>query len=375
MLEDTYAHSPIQKMFELADVYGVGYDESRASKKPVRLGIIGAGGVALSKHIPAIKRLQTIWEPVELVAITRRTEREGRHIAQMYGCHWYADYQEMLANEQLDGVLILGPDELHAEHATACIDRGIPVLIEKPITRSLAQARDVLKLADQKKVPVMTVSNKRYCPPYRRAKNFIENGPVNNPAMYVGKFNLGYDYVDLFEAGTIHLLDLTRFFMGDANTVHAVGVNKYHRNRWPYPVDNAIIDFQFQSGAVGSLYTSATALSLKPWERIEIYANKTWLAIEDQSELILYDSEQGPTKSWKPVVPNTLIFDVELGGFMQLIENFLQVIRGEEQPIVTGWDGYKACELSIAAHLSLRRGSETVKLPLNAEEADQELKS
>ena len=164
--------------------------------------------------------------------------------------------------------------------------------------------------------------------------------------MYVGKFNLGYDYVDLFEAGTIHVFDLTRFFMGDANSVHAVGVNKYQRNRWPYPVDNAIIDFQFESGAIGSLYTSATALSLKPWERIEIYANKTWLSVEDQYELVLYDSEQGPTKSWKPVVPNTLVFDVELGGFMQLIENFLQVIRGEEKPVVTGWDGYKACELS-----------------------------
>ena len=177
MLEDTYAHSPIKKMFELADVYGVGYDEARVSKKPVRLGIIGAGGVALSKHIPAIKRLQTIWEPVELVAITRRAEREGRHIAHMYGCNWYADYQEMLANEQLDGVLILGPDDLHAEHSTACIDRGIPVLVEKPITRSLVQARHFLELADRKNVPVMMVSNKRYCPPYRRAKTFVDSGP------------------------------------------------------------------------------------------------------------------------------------------------------------------------------------------------------
>jgi hypothetical protein len=74
MLEDTYAHSPINKMFAQADVYGIGYDEVRNKRTTVRLGIIGAGGVALSKHIPAIMRLKTIWEPVELVAVSRRNE-------------------------------------------------------------------------------------------------------------------------------------------------------------------------------------------------------------------------------------------------------------------------------------------------------------
>jgi hypothetical protein len=63
MLEDTYGHSPIHKMFDLADVYGVGYDEERASRKPLRLGMIGAGGVAVSKYFPAIRRLQPSGSP------------------------------------------------------------------------------------------------------------------------------------------------------------------------------------------------------------------------------------------------------------------------------------------------------------------------
>ena len=92
MLEDTYGHSPIRKMFDQGDVYGVGYDAERASHKPVRLGIIGAGGVTVSKYFPAIKRLQTIWEPVEVVAFTRRSEREGRAIEKIWGGRWYSDY-------------------------------------------------------------------------------------------------------------------------------------------------------------------------------------------------------------------------------------------------------------------------------------------
>jgi predicted dehydrogenase len=279
----------------------------------------------------------------------------------------------MISQEKLDGVLVLGPDELHVDHGIACIEKGIPILVEKPISRSLASAEKLCKFADKKKVPIMTVANKRYCPPYRRAKQFIEKGPVKNPAMYVGKFNLGYAYVDLFEAGSIHLFDLTRFFMGDVRTVSAVGVNKYGLNKNYYPVDNAIISFEFVSGSVGALYTSATALSLKPWERIEIYAQKTWLAVEDQYELVLYDDEQGPTKSWKPVVPNTLVFDEEIGGFMGLIENFLQVIRGKEKPVVTGWDGYYSYELNVAAHLSIAH-REKVVLPLDPVAADAEVK-
>jgi predicted dehydrogenase len=371
MQSDTFGHTPFVKMFDQGDVYGVAYDEVRAARKPIRLGIIGAGGVAASKHIPALMRLRTLWEPVELAAIVRRDERAGRHLAEMYGCRWYADYAQMLEREALEGVLVLGPDELHAEHSLACIERGIAVLVEKPITRSLVDAERICRQAEVRGVPLMTVANKRYSPPYRFAKHFVAQGPLHSPVMFAGKFNLGYDYVDLFESGTIHLFDLVRYFMGDVATVYAVGLNRYHRNRRPYPVDNAMLSFNFDTGAVGQLYTSATALSLKPWERVEVYGEKAWLAVEDQCELWLYDSEEGPAKVWKPVVPNTLLFDEEFGGFVGLIENFLQVIRGAEEPLVSGWDGYRAYELNVAAHLSLaRRG--VVTLPLAPVEADAE---
>ncbi len=374
MLEDTSAHSPLKKMFELADVYGVGYDEQRASRRPVRLGIIGCGGVAVSKHIPAIMRLKTIWEPVELVAVTRRNETVGKHIERMYGCRWYADHEAMLAKETLDGVLVLSPDNCHAEHTIASLEAGCAVLVEKPVARALVDSARMCRVADERRRRLMTVSNKRYSPPYLRAKRLVTEGPVRDPAMFVGKFNLGYDYIDLLEQGTIHLFDLTRHFMGDVAAVTAVGVNKYRRNRHYYPFDNAAMNVQFVSGSIGTLYTSATALSLKPWERIEIYAEKNWLAVEDQHELLLYDSETGPTKLWRAVMPNTLIFDEEFGGFMGLIENFLQVVRGEEEPFVTGWDGHAAYELAVAAHLALKRG-ERIAMPLDYEDADAECRA
>lgn len=372
MLEDTYGYTPVQKAFTQADVYGIGFDEARAARRPLHLAICGAGGVAQSKYLPAVARLRTIWEPITVTAIAVRTRAQGEKIAAIYGCRWYSDWRKMIAEEALDGVMITGPDDLHFEMGMACLEAGLPILVEKPITRSLVQSERLCRRADEARLTLMTVANKRFSPPYRRARHFVMDGPVQTPALYVSKFNLGYDYVDLLESGTIHIFDITRYLMGDVRTVRAVGVNKYRHNRRNYPLDNAVCQLEFTSGAIGAIYTSASALSLKPWERVEVYGDHVWLAVEDQHTLILYDSEEGPTKSWTPVVPNTLLFDEEFGGFMGLIENFCQAIRGVEAPLVTGWDGHRAYELNVAAHLSMARRGEVVTMPLDPAAADAE---
>ena len=370
MLEPTYAHTPYQKMFQDADVYGLQLDEARRAKSKVRLGIIGFGGVSLSKHIPAIARLRAIWEPVELAAVCCRNKESGLRATEIYGAVWYDDVSSMLDNEGLDGVIVCSPDALHYEHAMQCLERGIHVLVEKPLTDSLRDAKALCERAEETGCILMTVSNKRFSPPYFRAKTFLTNGTLPDPTMFITKFNLGYDYVHILEGGTIHVLDLMRYFMGDVKTLSAVGSKKYAFNKTQYPFDNGIAMATFESGAVGTVYTSNSALSLKPWEVVEIYGEKKWLKVDDQYTLTLYDEEEGPAKSWTPVIPNTLLFDEEFGGFMGLIENFANCIRGIEQPVVTGYDGFKAYELVCAFHMAVESG-EKLSLPLDIELADR----
>ena len=85
MPEDTYGHTPARKAFELMDVYGVGFDAERAARSKLRLLVIGMGGVAQSKYLPAISRLQTIWEPVEIVAFAEPLEDQGKKVQQISG--------------------------------------------------------------------------------------------------------------------------------------------------------------------------------------------------------------------------------------------------------------------------------------------------
>lgn len=371
-LRDVYGHTPVGKMFAGADVYGVGYEARRAERRALRLGVIGAGGVAQSKWLPAITRLRTLWDPVELVAVADPAEDQASKVARLYGCRWYRDHRHLLSEEKPDAVVVASPDRLHVAHAGDALERGIAALVEKPFSTSLGEAQRLAQLSEGTGTLVMPVANLRFSPPFRRARELVgELAGFRSPAVLLGKMHLGYDYVELLEGATVHLFDLARFFLGDVSTVSAHGLGGPYGEHH-YPFTQAAITLGLSSGAVAQLFTSASALSLKPWLRLEVHGQGVWLVVEDVWELLLYDTEAGPAKSWKPVMANTLVFDEEFGGYLPQLEHFLQAVRGQEQPGVGAMDGYRAVELITATHLAINRGDD-ISLPLDPAVADHEL--
>jgi predicted dehydrogenase len=244
--------------------------------------------------------------------------------------------------------------------------------VEKPFCTSLSDADELCRLAAGSGRALMAVANLRYAPPFRRARQLTGSlPPFAAPGLFLGRMQLGYDYVDLLEDTTVHLYDLARFFMGEVQQVEAHGIGP-QVGRHPYPFTQAAITLKFASGSLGQVATSSSALSLKPWLRVEVHGQGSWLVVDDVFELTLYDSETGPTKSWRPVLTNTLLFDEEFGGYMNQLEHFLQVLRGEEAALTDGTDGYRAFELVVATHLAIARGA-PVHLPLDPRAADTEL--
>lgn len=343
------------------DIYGVGYKDEFASKREVRLGMIGVGGVAQAKHLPSLNRLVTMWEPVKLVAVADPDERSGQKVARQYGAKWYADYREMLKNEQLDGVDIATPDRFHAEQVRECLEAGLHVMVEKPLAHDRVLAYENCCLADSRNLVLMTAFCKRYSPPYERAKALIQNGSIGEVTMLGAKMCQAWAPVGLLERQHCHVFDMIRYLMGNVSSVHGFGINRYRKNG--YDVDNIVVNFRFESGAIGTFYGSSTALSYKPWERVEVFGEYKWLAVEDQFRLVVYDDEQGPAKVWEPAMPNTTLMDEEFGGYVGEMRDFICAIRGESSPRATGWDGYRALELADAIKLSLREKRE-VNLPL-----------
>ena len=117
MLDDTYAHTPLQKMFDQADVYGIGYDEERANPPRVRLGIIDAAGVAQSKYFPVINRLRTIWEPVEVPGIAEIKPQALRCLRFHRSSHPAPIHRPVVTAvfsvEEVERAVITEPEEIH----------------------------------------------------------------------------------------------------------------------------------------------------------------------------------------------------------------------------------------------------------------------
>src|SRR5438034_10452909 len=80
-----WAHLDRGALFERGDVYRVAFDAARASRTTVRLAILGAGGVAQSKYLPALAQLRTRWEPIELVALSTLDARAGEKLSAAWG--------------------------------------------------------------------------------------------------------------------------------------------------------------------------------------------------------------------------------------------------------------------------------------------------
>ncbi len=106
------------------------------AKRKIRLGLIGCGGNMRGAHIPRLKADGG----VELVAVADPEEASARRLLEAWGAEatYYADYQQMIGADALDGVLISSPHSTHYAQARYALERGLHVLIEKPLTQRRA---------------------------------------------------------------------------------------------------------------------------------------------------------------------------------------------------------------------------------------------
>ena len=109
-----------------------------------RIGIIGAGWWAVANHIPVLKKNPDC----EIVAVNRLGAEELAEVQETFGIErGFEDYREMLDAVPMDGVVVSSPHVLHYEHATAALEKGCHVLVEKPMTTTAEDARDLVALA------------------------------------------------------------------------------------------------------------------------------------------------------------------------------------------------------------------------------------
>lgn len=137
--------------------------------KKMNLAILGAGRIATTMA-ETVSRM----DEVNLYAIAARDGERAKAFAEKYGADKsYGSYEEMLCDDQVELVYIATPHSHHCEHAKLCIHHGKPVLCEKAFTQNAAQAREVLELAQEKKVFITEAMWTRYTPQSRKVRELL----------------------------------------------------------------------------------------------------------------------------------------------------------------------------------------------------------
>lgn len=148
--------------------------------KKVRIGIIGAGWWATSAHIPAVKS----HPGADLLAIQSREKANCEKIARDFGVkHAFVDFRELLAVKELDAVIVASTPNVHFAQARAALERGLHVLIEKPMTFTVEEARELVETAAHKELQLLVSCPWHYTAHGKEARRLIRSGALGQIKM------------------------------------------------------------------------------------------------------------------------------------------------------------------------------------------------
>lgn len=338
----------------------------------VRIAVIGAGLIG-RKHM----QLVSASSDCQLAAICDVDPARAED-ADEYRVPFYEDYGALLTEQAPQGVIIATPTGQHAAVGMACARHGVHVLVEKPIAASVMEARQFLEVAEGYGIQVLVGHHRRHSPLVQKARAMVQQGELGRLVAVSALWALlkPPDYFNVawrtkpgggpVLINLIHDLDNLRYICGEICSVYAMTSSATRG----LPVeDSASITLQFESGALGSILVSDTVPS--PWS-YELTSGENPIYPQRDENCYHFFGTQGslafPSMSlWR--YPGGL----QLGWYHRLekrqhdlehadplvaqLAHFCRVIRGEESPLVSGWDGLKTLTTTLAVLESARRNS------------------
>lgn len=146
----------------------------------LNVGIIGAGWWATSSHIPGILQ----HERARLRAVQSRKKSKAKQVADHFGADlFFDDYQQLILAENMDAVIVSSPPNMHFEQAKFALEHGKHVLIEKPMTFTIAESQTLCNLAKEKKLKFLVSCPWHYTSHGIEARQLIRKGVLGDIKM------------------------------------------------------------------------------------------------------------------------------------------------------------------------------------------------
>jgi predicted dehydrogenase len=341
----------------------------------VRIAVIGAGLIG-AKHVDYV----VACPDTDLVAIAD-PDPAARVMAEANGAKWWADVSEMLGAGGIDGAIVATPTALHEPIGLACVDAGVHAIIEKPISHTLASADRLNAAAEAKGVRLLTGHHRRYNPWVAEAQRLIREGALGRivgvSAMWACCKPAPYFDLDWRRGpgggpvliNLIHDIDLMRAVIGEIAEISAFTSSEA---RSFDTEDTAVINLRFENGALGTVYCSDTSPSPWTWEQSSGENHPVYHEL-DENAYRIFGTEaamefprlriwrQIGEPDWRNEIAAASVRPAREDVYAIQIAHFARVIRGEEEPIVSGRDGQRTLAATLAV-LEAAKTGQSVRL-------------
>lgn len=356
-----------------------------------RVGIIGRTGKGDYGH-----GIDTVWKELpecEVVGVADENEAGRAKAVERTGAPAsFADYREMLDKAQPQ-IVAIGPRwiDQHLELILAAVERGCHVYMEKPFCRTLTEADKIIEAVERKHVKLALAHQTHYSPLLPVIKKMIDEGQLGTVLEYRarGKEDARGGAEDLWVLGS-HVLDLMRYFAGDATSCYATITRSGHpatkadvvagnEGLGPLPGDGVNAMFTLSSGATGYFGSHRGQGGGKGRFALQIYGSKGVVEILTgylPSVKFLPDPAWSPARSgiaWEnvssngPAKPESLKDSGLHGGNVAAVKDLIKCIETDGTPLCGVYAGRAIVEMIMSVFESHRLQS-VVRLPLKERE-------
>lgn len=339
--------------------------------RSISLGICGYGLVG-QRHIAAAAGVAD----VEIVAAAD-PQPKMRDAAARDGLEVFADLPALLSARKVDGVIIASPTRWHLANARDALNRGCPVLVEKPITTTAAEAAELVAVSTQQDTPVLVGHHRRHNPLIQQAREIIRSGRLGriravNATCWFHKPDHYFDEAPWRKepgAGPVsvnlaHDVDLIRHLCGEVVrvTAEATPSMRGYANE-----DVAAAVLTLADGAIATITVSDSVVAPWSWEMTSgeypiypqtdqscylIGGSHGGLSIPD---LRVWTHENGQRDWWTPIAGVTQDY-LAADPLVNQLAHFRDVIRGAASPLVSAEEGRRSLRVIEAIQASAARG-------------------
>jgi len=331
----------------------------------MKIAIIGAG-LQGKRRVTAAKKCRD----VEISVVASRTFEHAVALSEIAGCQATTDWEAAISAKGVDAVIICTPTGLHSRMCLHAIDSGKHILVEKPMTSTLADSLEMTERAKKKGITLSVGFNHRFHPGIRDAYERVKQGIIGEIIFLRSIYGIcgrpGYEKEwradphlsgggHLLEQG-IHSIDLFRLFAGGFKSVTAACSTLY----WNMPVeDNAMAIFRTAKGQLASLHASLTQ-----WKNtflFEVFGTKGYMIVEGLGGSYGVETlKQGIMDFSKPFETTLTEYRGEDVSWVREWESFVDAVNGRPSMIGTPQDGYDALRSVLLCYESSSKGGEII---------------